>query len=58
MEAGNRETEQLFRVFEEQVSLVMEAIKRDPSREKQILSLFITRFFDAIKETVRSQNYI
>ena len=58
MEAGDRETEQLFRAFEEQVSIVMEAIGRDPSREKQILSVFISGFFDAIKATVRSQGYV
>jgi len=58
MEAGDRETEQLFRVFEEQVSMVMEAIGKDPSREKQILSIFISGFFNAIKETVTSQGYV
>ena len=58
MEAGDREIEKLFRVFEEQVFIVMEAIKKDPSREKQILSIFISGFFDAIKETVRTQGYV
>ncbi|MCP4667724.1 MAG: hypothetical protein GY849_15315 [Deltaproteobacteria bacterium] len=58
MEAGDGETERLFRVFKKQVAMVMEAFEREPSREKQILSVFVSRFFEAIKETVRSQGYV
>ena len=57
-DAEDRKTAQLFRVFEEQVSMVMEAIQRDPSRVKQILGVFISGFFDALKETVRSHGYV
>ncbi len=58
MKAGDQESGQLFQIFEKQVSMVMDAIERDPSREKHILSVFISGFFDAIKETVRRQGYV
>jgi hypothetical protein len=41
--------------FERQVALVMEAIKREPSKEKQILAVYVLNLFSAVKETLKSQ---
>ena len=36
----------------------MEAIRRDPARTKQILVVFISNFFNAVKETLRLQGHV
>ncbi len=42
----------------EQVAQVLEAIRKRPSQQRQILTVFISTFFDAVKETIRSQGHI
>jgi hypothetical protein len=44
--------------LETQVAQVMEAIRRHPSRRKQILTGFLSAFFDAVKETLKKQGRI
>jgi hypothetical protein len=44
--------------LETQVAQVMEAIKRHPSRRNQILTGFLSAFFDAVKETLKKQGRI
>jgi hypothetical protein len=44
--------------LETQVAQVMEAIRRYPSRRKQILTGFLSSFFDAVKETLKKQGRI
>ena len=53
MEKADQEAVQLIQTLEEQVGQVTKAIKNEPSKERQILMVFLSRFFDAIKETVR-----
>jgi len=36
-----------------QVALVIEAIRKDPSRKKQILMSYLANYYGAIKETIR-----
>jgi hypothetical protein len=47
-----------FGELESQVSQVIEAIKRNPSRRNQILSGFLSAFFGAVKETLKKQGRI
>lgn len=39
--------------LEKQVATVMEAIKKNPSKKKQILIGYISHFYEGVKETVR-----
>jgi hypothetical protein len=41
-----------------QVGQVLAAIRAKPDRRKQILSVYITNFFGAVKETIRRQGRI
>jgi hypothetical protein len=55
METADQEAVQLIQTLEEQVRQVTKAIKNEPSKERQILMVFLSHFFDAIKETIRRQ---
>jgi hypothetical protein len=59
MAMTNREHEEdlLLAKFKTQVSLVMRAIHREPFREREILNVYAVIFFDAFKETIRTQGY-
>lgn len=44
--------------LEKQVHHVLAAIRAKPGRKKQILSVYISTFFGAVKETIRTQGRI
>lgn len=44
--------------LEEQVGRVLAAIRAEPTRRRQILSTYITKFLEAVKETIRTQGRI
>ncbi|MGD2124683.1 MAG: hypothetical protein PVG99_01295 [Desulfobacteraceae bacterium] len=54
----DRKAEKPSAQLEKQVALVMEAIKREPGKRKQILTGFLSNFFDAVKETLKKQGRI
>jgi hypothetical protein len=47
-----------FGELEKQVAQVIEAIKRNPARRNQVLTGFLSAFFDAVKETLKKQGRI
>lgn len=53
-----KEAESSFAELEKQVGLVMETIKKDPSKKRQILMGYISHFYEAVKETVRKQGSV
>ena len=52
----NNET--ISEIFGQQIGLVMEAIQRDPGRTNRILAVFVSNFFNAVKETIRLQGHV
>jgi hypothetical protein len=44
--------------LEKQVGLVMGAIKRDPSKKKQVLMAYISNFYETIKEILTKQGSV
>ncbi len=53
-----KEIEKSFVELTKQVALVIEAIRKDPSKQKQILMRYISHFYEAVKETVKKQGSI
>lgn len=57
--ARSAEQNELLAVqLRKQVARVMEAIRSRPERRRQILSIYVFHFFDAVKETLRRQGRI
>lgn len=54
----NKEAASSFAELEKQVGLVIGAIKKDPSKKKQILMGYISHFYETVKETVRKQGSV
>jgi hypothetical protein len=53
-----KEAESSLAELKKQVGLVMETIKKDPSKKRQILMGYISHFYEAVKETVRKQGAV
>ena len=58
MEWEDQETVQLVSAFEKKIAGVLKAVAKNPSGKKRVLSIFISVFFDAIKETLRRQGHV
>jgi hypothetical protein len=54
----NKKAKESFVQLEKQVMTVAEAIKKDPSKRKQILIGYISHFYEAVKETVKKHGSI
>jgi hypothetical protein len=54
----NKEAASSFAELEKQVGLVIGAMKKDPSKKKQILMGYISHFYETVKETVRKQGSV
>jgi hypothetical protein len=53
-----QEPERLVSELEKQVALVVEEIKKEPSKKKQILIRYISNFYEAVKKTVEKEGSI
>lgn len=53
-----KEAEESFKQLAGQVGLVMKAIKRNPSREQQILMTYVSHFYEAVKEAIKKQGSV
>ncbi|MBN1104185.1 MAG: hypothetical protein JXL84_12280 [Deltaproteobacteria bacterium] len=58
MRSRGRQSERLTGQLEEQVGRVLSAIRAEPSKKKRILSVYVSHFFGAVKETLRQQGRI
>jgi hypothetical protein len=52
-EAKTSKPDQSIAQLEKQIATVMEAIKKNPSKKKQILIGYISHFYEGVKETIR-----
>lgn len=58
MGAKRRQKDLPVSQLEKQVSLVLDAIKANPVKKRKILSLYMTNFLGAVKETILRQGQI
>lgn len=53
-----KEVENSFVELTKQVALIIKAIRKNPSKQKQILMRYVSHFYEAVKETVKKQGSI
>jgi len=53
-----RHNERLTGQLEEQVGQVLSAVRAEPSKKRRILSVYVSHFFSAVKETLKQQGRI
>mgnify|MGYP001045581767 CR=1 FL=1 len=49
------EKDRPFGAFEDQVNMVLEAIRKNPAKTPQILMVYMSNLFEAVKEALRKQ---